>query len=191
MLSGSAPSSGGQNKPTNLNTENIRIEFNLYRKTPKQTGKEVSNGLYEIFEVLVVVFKVLLLLLGLLQRGHRLILHIVRQSGYVLELDARHETVKLMSPVPGEPVANFQHLLGDPLQLLVGCVQIVGGIPGGVERRQRRAPRPVAPLSAAHTFSLIVTATCAPAPAFRAAAVDAGVVVTPTYLKRQNAEQRT
>ena len=57
------------------------------------TSEEVSDLLNKIFELLVVVFKVVFLLLGFLQGVHCLVLHILCQRGYILELDTGNQHV--------------------------------------------------------------------------------------------------
>jgi len=56
------------------------------KKHQPRTSEEVSDLLNEVFQLLVVAFKVVLFLLGFLQRSHRLVFHILRQRGYILEL---------------------------------------------------------------------------------------------------------
>lgn len=79
----------------------------------------------------------------------------------------------------------FQHLFSDGLQLLCGGVQAVGGVLGAVQRSDRGAHCPVASFSSAHALPMIVTATCAAAPAVWTGAVGSGVAVTAAHLQAE------
>lgn len=77
----SSPSAG-------LTLAEVWLNFYNSLKQVQRTSEEISDLLNEIFQFLVVAFKVVLLLLGFLQCVHRLVLNILRQCGYILELDA-------------------------------------------------------------------------------------------------------